>query len=389
MDPIENTTPQAAQKTSLTAGSVLTGRPGSGSLGVVGVWSARLGRTTVRTLLVVLGLVLAVAVGYVLWKLRLVVVPLLIALLLAAAISPLVRWLHHLHVPKVLATWLSLLTVVAVVGGVLAGVVAIVSSRWNELVSSFNLGAGRLESLAAGGPLPFTPQQLRQVREAAIEYLRQHLSLADAFSALALISTLVVGLLLMVVALFFFLKDGRRIWGFLIQPLDADRRAKAMRAGQEAMETMGGYVRGITLVALIDAVGIGMGLFVLGVPLALPLTVIVFLGAYVPVVGATVSGAFAVLVTFVSNGTQDALIMVAVVVVVQQVEGNLLQPLIVGHVLSLHPLVVLIALVAGSVLAGIVGAVLAVPLTAVAWTIAKAWQKEPAADPGQDHPSPA
>lgn len=361
-------------------GAPFAGRPADGATGVVGVWSARLGRTTVRTLLVILGLVLAVAAGYVLWKLRLVVVPLLIALLLAAAISPLVRWLNRRHVPKALATWISLLTVVAVVGGVLYAVVTTVSSRWSELVFSSNLGLSRLENLVAGGAMPFTPEQLRQGREAAVEYLREHLSVADAFSAMTLISTLVVGLLLTVVMLFFFLKDGRRIWRFLVKPLDAGRRDKAMRAGGEALETMGGYVRGISVIALMDAVGIGAVLFFLGVPLALPLAVIVFLSAYVPLIGATVSGALAVLVTFVTGSAQDALIVAVAVVVVQQLEGNILQPLVLGNALDLHPLVVLIALTAGSVLAGIIGAVLAVPLTAVAWTMANAWQEEPRAD---------
>ncbi|MFI7585422.1 AI-2E family transporter [Kocuria sp. M1N1S27] len=351
------------------------------------MWSARLGRTTVRTLLVILGLVLVVAAGYVLWTLRLVVVPLLIALLLAAAISPLVRWLNRRNVPKALATWISMLAAVTVLGGVLVVVVVSVSSRWNQLTASSNLGLSRLENLAAEGPLPFTVAQLRQAREAAVGYLREHLSVADAFSALSLLTTLVVGLLLVVVMLFFFLKDGRGMWGFLLEPLDADRREKAVRAGTRALETMGGYVRGITLVALIDAVGIGVVLFVLGVPLAMPLAVIVFLGAYVPIIGATLSGAFAVLVTFVTNTAQDALIVAVAVVVVQQLEGNVLQPLIMGHVLSLHPLVVLIALTAGSVLAGIAGAVLAVPLTAVAWAMLKAWQKAPETETGAD-PTP-
>lgn len=377
MDSTEAQEPQAVQPTPRVAGAQEAGGHGRGATGVVGVWSARLGRTTVRTLLVILGLVLAATAGYVLWKLRLVVVPLLIALLLAAAISPLVRWLHRRHVPKALATWISLLAAVTVLGGVIVVVVVSVSSRWNQLVSSSDLGLSRLEDLAAGGPLSFTPAQLRQARETAVEYLRQHLSVADAFSVLSLLTTLAVGLLLMIVMLFFFLKDGRGMWGFLVAPLDAPRREKAVRAGSQALETMGGYVRGITLVALVDAVAIGAVLFVLGVPLAMPLAVIVFLGAYVPIIGATASGAFAVLVTFVTNSPRDALIVAVAVVVVQQLEGNVLQPLIMGHVLSLHPLVVLIVLTAGSILAGVAGAVLAVPLTAVAWAVVKAWQKAP------------
>lgn len=373
---------------SRAAGVPAVGKADKIVTGVVGVWSARLGRTTVRTLLAVLGLVLIVTAGYVLWKLRLVVVPLLVAMLLAAAISPLVRWLHRKQVPKTLATWISLIIAVLVVGGVLATVVLTVSNRWNQLVSSSTLGLEQLERFVAGGPLPFTPGQLRQARETAVEYARQHLSMADAVSILSLITTLVVGLLLMVVMLFFLLKDGRGMWGFLMQPLDAARRGKAMRAGAAAVETMGGYVRGITLVALIDAVAIGAVLFFLGVPLAMPLAVLVFLGAYVPIIGATLSGVLAVLVTFVTNSPRDALIVAVAVVVVQQLEGNVLQPLIMGHVLSLHPLVVLIALTAGSVLAGIAGAVLAVPITAVVWAMAKAWHRDSGIGNAPTRPAP-
>lgn len=377
MRPTESSRPQEARSMSRTAGAPGTGGPDRGATDVVGVWSARLGRTTVRTLLVVLGLLLTVAACYGLWKLRLVAVPLLVALLLAAAMSPMVRWLHRKQVPKTLATWISLLTAVLVVGGVLAVVVLTMSSRWNQLVASSNQGLEQLERFVARSPLPVTAEQLRQAREAAADYVRQHLSLADAFSALSLVTTVVVGVLLVVVMLFFLLKDGRQMWAFLVHPLDAVRREKAELAGAAALETMGGYVRGITLVALIDAVAIGAVLFVLGVPLAMPLAVLVFLGAYVPIIGATLSGVLAVLVTFVANSPRDALIVAVAVIVVQQLEGNVLQPLIMGHVLNLHPLVVLIVLTAGSVLAGITGAVLAVPLTAVAWAMAKAWRRDP------------
>lgn len=136
---------------------------------------------------------------------------------------------------------------------------------------------------------------------------------------------------------------------------------------------MGGYVRGITVVALIDAVGIGIVLALVGVPLVIPLAAIVFLSGFVPVIGATVSGLFAVLITLVTNGPQAALIVLAGVVLVQQLEGNLLQPLIIGHTLRLHPIVIALALTAGAILAGVVGAVLAVPATAVAWSVLSGW----------------
>lgn len=352
------------------------------------VWAQRLGRRTARALLLALSLVLVVATGYVLWRLRLVVVPVLIALLLASALSPLVRWLHERGVPKVLATWISLLAAVAVLGGVLAAVVITVGNRWTELVSNVDLGLGRVEEFASRSLVPFSAEQLQQARERVLDQVRQHLSVADALSAVSVLTSVTVGLLLAVVVLFFFLKDGKDIWAFLLQPLSTAHRTKAQRAGQEAVGTMGGYVRGIALVALADATGIAVVLFVLGVPLALPLAVIVFLSSFVPIVGATLSGAFAVLVTLVTNGPQDALIVAAAVVLVQQLDGNVLQPLIVGEAVSLHPLVVLTALTAGSVLAGLIGAVLAVPLVAVAWTMITAWRATPAAHRASQRPAP-
>ncbi|BDZ49271.1 hypothetical protein GCM10025867_15120 [Frondihabitans sucicola] len=139
------------------------------------------------------------------------------------------------------------------------------------------------------------------------------------------------------------------------------------------MSTFGGYVRGTATVALVDAIGIGLGLFIIGVPLALPLSVIVFLSAFVPLVGATVAGILAALVALVANGPVAAIVVVAIVILVNQLEGNFLQPVVMARSLSLHPLVVLIALTAGTIIGGIVGAVLAVPIAAVAWGIITVW----------------
>ena len=148
-------------------------------------------------------------------------------------------------------------------------------------------------------------------------------------------------------------------------------------------QVLGGYVRGTATVALVDAVLIGLGLFIIGVPLALPLAVIVFIGAFVPIVGATVAGILAALVALVTTGPVEALIVVAIVVAVNQLEGNLLQPVVLGNALKLHGLVVLLALTAGTILGGIVGAILSVPLTAVAWT---AWKI--IMEPDEEEPEP-
>lgn len=347
------------------------------------VWSSPLGWVTVRALFVLLLLILAGAVVYALSHLLLIVVPVVVAALLAAAIHPLVGFLRRRGVPLLLATWIAMLASVLAVAGAGYALIVAVSRQWPSLVSSADQGLSQLEQFVANGPLPVTAQHLRQARQRASSYIADQLSLSDAFSGASLLITLLTGAALMIIALFFFLKDGPRIWPFLIQPFRGERHARAERAGHRAVKTMGGYVRGITVVALIDAVAIGIILAVVGVPLVLPLATIIFLGAYVPVIGATLSGLFAVLVALVTSGPQAALIVLIGVLVVQQLEGNVLHPLIMGHTLQLHPLVVLLVLTAGTVLAGIIGAVLAVPVAAVLWTIVTTWNHP------IEHPPPA
>jgi putative heme transporter len=177
-----------------------------------------------------------------------------------------------------------------------------------------------------------------------------------------------------IVVLFFFLKDGDRIWEFFLRPFHGERLARGRRIGETSVKVLGGYIRGTAVIALVDAVAIGIGLAILQVPLALPLAVIVFLTAFIPLVGATVAGILAALVALVTNGPVIALIVIGIVVVVNQLEGDLLQPVVMAQSLKLHPLVILIALTGGTILGGIAGAVLAVPLVAVGWAIVKVWQ---------------
>ena len=185
----------------------------------------------------------------------------------------------------------------------------------------------------------------------------------------------------MAVVLFYFLKDGDRIWAFFLRMFPDDRRDKARLSGFRVMEVLGGYIRGTAIVALVDAVCIGAALFFLGVPLALPLTVIVFVGSFIPLVGATAAGVFAALIALVANGPVVALVVVIVIILVNQLEGNFLQPVVMGKSLSIHALVILLALTAGTILAGIIGAILAVPIAAVGWAVIKVWTGE---DTGED-----
>ncbi|KRF05200.1 hypothetical protein ASH00_12415 [Arthrobacter sp. Soil782] len=340
------------------------------------VWSTALGHAAVKLHLVIFGTFAVVMVCIGLSAVKLVLIPILIALLLTAAISPLVHFLQRRRIPKSAATFISLLTCLTVLLGTGAAVAYSIYTQWNELRANSEAGLARLAETIAQSPLPFSEQQLRQARDNAFRSITDGMSVSDAFAALNTVATFLTALLLMIVVLFFFLKDGQSMWAFLIRPLKGDRSARAARAGREAVETMGAYVRGISIIAFIDAAGIGLAMVLLGVPLALPLTAIIFLGGFIPVIGATVTGLLAVLVAFVTNGAGTALALAVAVVLVQQLEGNLLQPVIMGKSVKLHPLVVLLALAVGAILAGIIGAILAVPVAAVIWTVVKSWNTE-------------
>lgn len=196
---------------------------------------------------------------------------------------------------------------------------------------------------------------------------------SGALAGVSIVANFVTGLVLMIIVLFFFLKDGPKIWRFLLRPFDGVALARAERVGAVTVSTLGHYVRGTAMVAAVDAVGIYLGLVILDIPLALPLGVLVFLLSFIPLVGATLAGTLAALVALVTHGFGAALIVVGIVILVNQLEGSLLQPFVMGRALKLHALVVLLALTIGTVLAGILGAVLAVPIAAVAWSIVKVW----------------
>lgn len=348
------------------------------------MWATGVGHAAVKLHLVILAVLAVVLAALALRAVKLVLIPVLIALLLTAAIRPLVHVLEHRSIPKAAATFISLLTCLGVLLGIGAAVAYSISTQWEELASSSDVGLARLDQTIAQSPLPFSEQEVRQARENAVRSLTGDLSVGDAFAALNTIGTFLTGLLMMIVVLFFFLKDGQTIWSFLTQRLKGDRLARTMRAGNNAVEVMGSYVRGIMVIASIDAAGIGLAMLVLGVPLALPLTAIVFLGGFIPVAGATITGIFVVLFAFVTNGPGAALALAAAVIAVQQLEGNLLQPAIMGRAVKLHPLVILIALAIGAILAGIIGAVLAVPIAAVLWSAIKGWNDTPEEEKNHD-----
>jgi predicted PurR-regulated permease PerM len=344
----------------------------------------RLGVLGVRSAQIILVIVLAAVAVFALVQLKLVVIPLLIALILAAALSPVIKWLRRRGVSAILATWITLISGIVVFGGLVTLIVFAVRDQWGELVTSASEGIDQLHEFVENGPIPVDQAQLDSFRDTVVDFLTSSQFGTGALAGVSVAGELITGILLAVVILFFFLKDGDKIWAFFLRPFTGHVLDRGRRIGRTAVKTLGGYVRGTATVAAVDAIAIGVGVAIIGVPLALPLAVIVFLSAFIPLIGATVAGILAALVALVANGPVAALIVVIIVIAVNQLEGNFLQPVVMAQSLKLHPLVILLALTAGTILGGIVGAVLSVPIAAVAWAIIKTWN--PPAAPAAETP---
>lgn len=338
-----------------------------------GPWRDPLGRAGSRAAQILLLAAVAAVTVWILVRISLVVIAALVALILASAVHPVVRWLMRKGWSALLATLAAFVGILLVLGGVVTGIVFAVLNQWDELSSSATEGWEELSGFLMDGPLPIDTSMIDEAVERITDFATSGAFIGGALSGISAATGFAAGSVLMVVVLFFFLKDGPRLWNFTLRWFKGDTRAKLAESGDRAVEVLGGYVRGTALVAAVDAVLIGIGLTILQVPLALPLAVIVFLGGFVPIVGATVAGILAALVALVTNGLTTALIVVGIVILVNQLEGDLLQPVVMGRTLSLHALVVLLALSVGTIVGGIVGAVLAVPLTAVAWAVTQVW----------------
>ena len=309
----------------------------------------------------------AVVIGYVVVQLSGVVLPVLVAGLVTALLYPPAAWLRRRGWPRIIAAVAVMAAALALVVGLLSLVGPAAASQFDELAAGARSGLAQVTALLTEGPLGITEAEIQQRVQAAIDQVRQNLGgLAGRVVSGALIAVnLFAGLLLVLFLVFFMVKDGDRIAEWILHLPRAEWRADARELGRRASEVIVVYMRGVVTVAVIDAALIGAGLLAIGVPLALPLAIVTFLGAFFPLVGAIASGALAVLVALVTNGFVDAALVLGLVVVVQQVEGNVLYPLLVGRSLNLHPLAILLALSAGTVLAGVVGALFAVPIAAV------------------------
>ncbi|MFD4572438.1 AI-2E family transporter [Streptomyces sp. NPDC058417] len=343
-------------------------------------------RLSVELLLILV--VLAVAL-WLLGRMWSVVWPLTVGLLLTTLTWPPARFLRRRGWPPALAASVVTVLFLVVSAGVVALIAVPVSSQSGELTDGVVEGIQRLREWAAGPPLNIGDDQISKAFDSAVD--RAQDGVGSAVSAVVTgVSTVVNGLITAVLALFlmfFFLKDGPRFLPWLGRQLPGRLATDIPEVAARSWETLGAFVRSQAVVGLLDAVLIGLGLWILDVPLVLPLAVLTFVTAFVPIVGALFAGFVAVLIALVSNGLTDALIVLAIIVVVQQLEGNVFQPMIQSRGLGLHAAVVLLAVTLGGSLSGIVGSLLAVPvagLIAVVWNYVREQLTEPDADAAPD-----
>ena len=332
------------------------------SMRLVAAWSWRI-------LLVALALAAVsalLAVGEVIW------VPVVVATLLTVLLNPVVDvMVRRLKLWRGAASALAVVALLALVAGLLTVAGNLIIKGFSDLWGQAGAGLDQLVSYLADGPLGLDQAQIDTYLTEITDQLQSNSGslVTGALSLTSTIGHLVAGTLITIFTLIFFLKDGPLIWAWLVRLLPAEARSRTHEAGRRGAVTLSAFTRTQILVALIDATGIGLGALVLGIPLAIPLAVLVFLASFIPFVGAVATGAIAVLVALVDQGVGTALIMLAIVLAVQQIEGHVLQPLLLGHAVSLHPVAVLLAVTAGSLSSGIVGALLAVPFVATLNTV--------------------
>lgn len=303
------------------------------------------------------------------WLLRFfseITVPIAVALLGTALTIGAVDWLERHKLPRVAATAMVVIFMLTAFFGMLALVGQQLSTQVLDLRSNVVEGIAQIQDWAKGPPLNLTDSQIQNwITEARETIASSNSTLVDTAGTVGVTLThFVTGFFIALFAAFFFLYDGNRIWTWIVALFPRAARAKVDSSGHNAWESLTKFVRATVVVALIDAIGIAFFAWVLGVPLAFAIGVLVFLGAFVPVIGALLSGLVAVLVALVAQGPIVALLMLAAVVGVQQLESHVLQPFVMGRFVAVHPLAIILAIAAGVTVAGIVGALIAVPLAA-------------------------
>ncbi|MGA5873797.1 AI-2E family transporter [Streptomyces cinereoruber] len=345
-------------------------------------------RVSAESLLVLL---MAAVALWILGRMWSVVWPLIVALFLTTMTWPLARFLRRHGWAPALASAVVTVLFLVVVAGIVALIAVPVASQSGELADGVVEGIQKLREWAAGPPLNIGDDQISKGFDAAVARIQDSVG-SMVTTVVTGVSTVFNGLVTAVLALFlmfFFLKDGPRFLPWLTRQLPGRLATDVPVVMERGWDTLGAFVRSQAFVGLLDAVFIGLGLWFLDVPLVLPLAVLTFVSAFVPIVGALFAGLVAVLIALVSNGLTDALLVLAIIVVVQQLEGNVFQPMIQSRGLGLHAAVVLLAVTLGGSLAGIVGSLLAVPaaaLVAVVWNYLREQLAGPPREPDTEEP---
>ncbi len=319
------------------------------------------------------------AVLYLLSVLRVVVLPVIVALLATTLLLPPVRALKRRGVPPAGATAIVMVGAALLLAAVVAAIAPSIAGQTDELGSGVQDGVRQVADVLADRPFNLSEQDIRDRIDEGITRLRENSGpvTQGVQTGAVLLGEIITGLILTVLLTFFFLKDGEGMWRWITDFVGPDRRATWDEVGARVFTALGGYVRGIALVGLVDAALIGIALLVIGVPLVIPLMVLTFIAAFLPLIGAFLAGLAAVLIALVSNGLVAALLVFGAIVLVQQIEGHLLYPLLMGRTVHLHPAVIVLALGVGGILAGLVGVFLAVPVAGVISVILSYARREP------------
>jgi putative heme transporter len=329
-------------------------------------------------------------VVYALVVLRVVVLPIIVALLVSTLLLPLVKWMRGRGVPPALAAAAAMLGAFLVIAAIATAVAPSISDQFGELRPQAEQGLRDASDVLADPPFNVSQEELDRIVDNGIARLRENSGpLARGLqSGAILLGELVTGLIIAVLLTFFLLKDGERMWGYVLSLIGSRGRDDAHEIGTRVYAALAGYVRGIALVGLVDGVLIGLALLIIGVPLVIPIMVITFFAAFVPLIGAFVAGLVAVLIALVSGGLVDALLVLGAIILVQQVEGHVLYPLLMSRTVHLHPAVIVVALAVGGVLAGIVGVFLAVPVAGIVSVVLEYARGAPPPDSPLTEPAP-
>jgi predicted PurR-regulated permease PerM len=305
-------------------------------------------------------------------QLRLVVLPFVAAMLLTALLQPSVAWLKRRGMLPLPATWLLFLAALIVIAGAVTLFANRLSADFPSLYSQVQRTAREVQHSLSGPPFHVNAARLQNITNTVERYLSQHKGqvAGTVLTGGKYAIEFLAGLVLTLFISFFLLKDGARIWAWLISGLSPRAHLRVARAGDNAWQALVNWIRGTTLVAAIHALFIGIAMWLLGTPLLVPFIVLVFLAAFLPLVGILVVGALAILVALATKGWVAAVVLLIVFVVENQIESHLLQPLVVGRIVKLHPLAIISVLAVGCIIAGIPGAIVAVPFAAV---ISYAW----------------